>query len=111
MARSRDADGDPWIWGSVEIYRLSWKQGKRDLDSQDSVELNDRGEFRMGKLPPGPYYIEVDPGRRRYPLPVKYLGTYYPEALDPAGATRMICAPGSSSRESRLSCKARSPTA
>jgi hypothetical protein len=84
-----DADGDPWIWGSVEIYRLSWKQGKRDLDSQDGVELNDRGEFRMGKLPPGPYYLQVDPGRRKYPLPVKYLGTYYPDSLDPAGATRI----------------------
>src|SRR5215472_16257562 len=58
-----DPDGDPWMWGNVSIYRLTWERGKRDLKIEDNAELNGRGEFRVADLPPGRYYVSVAPGR------------------------------------------------
>jgi hypothetical protein len=88
-----DPDGDPWIWGNVSIYRLSWKKGKRDLEVEKNAELNARGEFRVADLPPGRYYISVDP-QWHVQLPVGCLSTFYPAALDPAGAARVDLAAG-----------------
>lgn len=84
-----DADGDPWTWGSVVVHRLSWKQGKKQLDSGDALDINDRGEFRAIKLAPGHYFVEADPGRQSPHVPVTYAATFYPAALDPGGAVRI----------------------
>jgi len=56
--RLLDSDGDPWVHGYVNVSRSVFKQGKRQLESAgDGGNVDDRGEFRVGQLAPGTYYV------------------------------------------------------
>ena len=89
-----DADGDVWPRGSVEVYRLDWKGGKRQLLEQDQSDVDDRGMFRVAKLPPGRYFLAAQPTGGFADRPQTYQTTFYPGTLEPAAATPIQLAPG-----------------
>jgi hypothetical protein len=82
-----DPDGDPWPTGSVEVYRLGWKHGKPRLQQQDQTDVDDRGEFRIGKLPPGKYFVAARPATGRPPAVTEtYQTSFFPGELDASAA-------------------------
>jgi hypothetical protein len=89
-----DEDGDPIAGASVtaQVYNYSGN-GKRKLMPLDFDHTNDRGEFRLGKLAAGHYYIAADsamvnPMAEAPAAPADgspemgYVITYYPKATD-----------------------------
>jgi Carboxypeptidase regulatory-like domain len=52
-----DADGDPIIGTHVGLFREGYPRGARELVQVTETLTNDRGEFRLANLPPGPYYV------------------------------------------------------
>jgi hypothetical protein len=99
-----DEDGDPVADAMVTASTLSYMSGDRKLEVRDSGSTNDRGEFRLGKMPPGRYYIaaqrtDVNPAATKPPPAdgspeTNYVRTYYPKALDPAEAEVVEVKPG-----------------
>ncbi len=55
-----DEDGDPAPNALVTALTVRYMGGKRKLTPADASPTNDRGEFRLGKLPPGRYYLCAD---------------------------------------------------
>jgi hypothetical protein len=55
----------------------------------EDADLDDRGEFRAGKLSPGRYALAADPARHGLRLPLTYQGTFYPASLEPSSAARI----------------------
>ena len=98
-----DQDGDVWTHAYVNVYRSVWRQGRRQLQGYSSGEINDQGEFRVGGLPPGRYYVTADPDHqwelRHRPAkgPDSQLllqPTWYPATRDVDSATPINLAPG-----------------
>jgi len=56
-----DPDGDIWTHVHVNVFRSVWTHGRRQIQGWSSGNVNDRGEFRIGDLPPGRYYLRADP--------------------------------------------------
>ncbi len=56
-----DEDGDPWTNATVNVFRSVWQRGGRRLQGFSGGECNDRGEFRVGMIPPGKYYLVAEP--------------------------------------------------
>jgi Carboxypeptidase regulatory-like domain len=95
----RDEDGDPWTHASVNVSRSVWKDGKRQLQGFATEEVNDAGEFRVGHLPPGRYYLSAEPEpnwetRNRLASEPRLQETWYPSSLDSASATPVVLLPG-----------------
>jgi Carboxypeptidase regulatory-like domain len=86
-----DSDGDPWPRGSVEVYRLAWNQGKRKLQQQDQADVDDRGVFRVGKIPAGRYFLAAQPDGQS---PASYQTSFYPGSLEPSAAVPLQLAEG-----------------
>jgi len=55
-----DEDGDPVPDAMVTAETYSFASGRRKPQLTDSGTTNDRGEFRLDKLPPGSYYIGAE---------------------------------------------------
>ena len=55
-----DEDGDPLTSAMVTASKYTFATGHRTLMTADSGQTNDRGEFRLGKLPPGRYYLSAE---------------------------------------------------
>jgi hypothetical protein len=90
-----DEDGDPVGGAMVTAQSWSYAGGKRRMVQADSGQANDRGEFRLGKLPPGRYYLSanqfnINPMAEAPPAPkdgapeMGYVSTYYPRVVDAA---------------------------
>ena len=88
-----DEDGDPVGDVMVTAESVNYSSGHRRLQLTDSGTTNDRGEFRLGKLPPGRYYISAERismnPMEAVPPPPKdglpetgYACTYYPKTTD-----------------------------
>jgi len=88
-----DEDGDPVANAMVTAEAVSFSSGRRRLQMTDSAMSNDRGEFRLGKLPPGRYYIaaevinlnpmgSVPPPPKDGQPETGYVCTYFPKATD-----------------------------
>jgi uncharacterized GH25 family protein len=105
--RVLDEDGDPVAGASVSAQSYSYSAGKRRLIPADSALTNDRGEFRLGKLRPGRYYLSADrlmvstAALTEAPPPPKdgapetgYVSTYYPGTVDAMQATAIDVAAG-----------------
>jgi hypothetical protein len=100
-----DEDGDPVAAAFVTAQSYNYGSGRRRLMTADSAQTSDRGEFRLGKLPPGRYYLsanafnmnplaEVPPPPKDGSPETGYVSTYYPSATDPALATAIDVAAG-----------------
>jgi 5-hydroxyisourate hydrolase-like protein (transthyretin family) len=96
----------------VQLIRTSVISGLRRSTSAGWAYTNDLGEYRLGYLPAGTYYLAVT-GQPWYAQPaipsrstrqqvnagegppvVAYAPTYYPNALDADGASALVLAPG-----------------
>jgi len=89
-----DEDGDPVTNAMVTANKFSFATGHRKLQPADNGMTNDRGEFRLGKLPAGSYYLNaeilgIDAMGSAPPPPPKdgspetgYVGTYFPGTTD-----------------------------
>lgn len=88
-----DEDGDPVGDAMVTASKLNYSTGRRMLLPADTGQTNDRGEFRLGKLPPGHYYLVADimamnPMAVTPPPPkdgspeTGYVSTFFPGATD-----------------------------
>lgn len=104
--RVQDEDGDPVSNAIVMAMSNSYGMGHRRLVPSDTSTTNDRGEFRLGKLPPGHYYIsansmKIDPLGATPPPPkdgspeTGYVTTYFPSTTDVSLATRLDVAAAS----------------
>jgi hypothetical protein len=93
-----DEDGDPVAGAFVSAQSYSFASGRRRLLPADAQPANDRGEFRLGKLPPGRYYLSanafnMNPVAEAPPLPkdgspeTGYVATYYPTTTDVSQAS------------------------
>jgi len=51
--RVLDEDGDPFPSATVSALKYTFVQGHRRLVAADFAQANARGEFNLGKLPPG----------------------------------------------------------
>jgi uncharacterized GH25 family protein len=88
-----DEDGDPVGDAMVTASKVSYASGHRSLLPGDTAQTNDRGEFRLGKLSPGRYYLvaevmSVNPMAAIPPAPkdgspeTGYVATYFPRYTD-----------------------------
>ena len=102
-----DEDGDPVGNAMVSAEKYAYDSGHRLLIPADTAQANDRGEFRLGKLPPGRYYVMASTGinpsaMMQAPPPAPkdgspemgYVRTYYPKATDVAAAGTIDVAAG-----------------
>jgi len=99
--RLLDSDGDPWVHGSIGVYRSVFRQGKRRLEGTgyDGGMLDDQGQFRLGQMAPGTYYLkgESDGGWEQFnrlPSEGQLLPSWYPGSLDFENATPIVLAAG-----------------
>jgi len=59
--RVYDRDGEPLGRAQVQALRSVYRDGRRVMTIVQSVETNDRGEYRLFWLAPGQYYVSARP--------------------------------------------------
>ncbi len=96
--RVLDEDGELWTHAFVNLLRSRRVHGQSKLEDFGGGELNDQGEFRIGRIPPGKYYLAAKPdvnweSRYRLPPPLRQ-PTWHPSSLDLDGANPIIVGPG-----------------
>jgi hypothetical protein len=97
-----DEDGDIWTHSQVGLFRSVFEHGRRQLQGFTGAEVNDQGEFRLGQLPPGRYYLSAEPeasweSRNRPPTKEAAafrLLTWYPSSADSENSTAITVGPG-----------------
>jgi hypothetical protein len=100
-----DEDGDPVTNAMVTASRFTYASGRRMLLPGDTGQTNDRGEFRLGKLSPGRYYLvaevmAINPMATTPPPPkdgspeTGYIATYFPRCADVQQAEVLDVKPG-----------------
>ena len=94
-----DEDGEAWPHAFVNLRRSKQVRGQWKIDDFGGAELNDQGEFHIGRIPAGKYYLFAQPEsswEARYQLPPpRRQPTWYPSSPDMEGATPIIVGPGS----------------
>jgi Carboxypeptidase regulatory-like domain len=97
-----DEDGDIWTHSSVNLFHSSFEHGRRRLQGFTGNEVNDQGEFRLGQLPPGTYYLSAQPDSgwesrnhapAKEPVPSRLL-TWYPSSADSENSIAITVGPG-----------------
>lgn len=91
--RILDADGTPFQGARVEARRPRYEQGAQTLAVLGSDITDDRGEFRIGGLAAGLYYVSaIDPHFEDVgdpQGPQEYSPTYHPGVVFPDDAARV----------------------
>src|SRR5258705_13101303 len=72
-----DRDDEPLGKAQVQALRAIYKDGRRILTIAQTVETNDRGEYRLFWLAPGRYYVSAKPDIPQLPVDMR----------SPSGAT------------------------
>lgn len=100
-----DEDGDP-VAGAVVAALAGGRAPGKKMAPVDTTTTNDRGEYRLGKIPPGSYYVNASQLHMDFlagPAPpppadgspeTNYVTTYFPGATDAAAATKIDVAAG-----------------
>jgi hypothetical protein len=97
--RVLDPSGKPRLNAPVEALQSAYDDGTPSLEVLNGKNSDDRGEFRLGVLPPGEYYVAVSPvtaGPRGAAPPAALppgevaVTTLYPNAIDPAKALPIV---------------------
>ncbi len=111
MGRILDEDGDPINQVFVQVNRLRFQAGKRQMTPMSGAQTNDIGEFRVAGLMPGRYFLSatnrsgmfMEAAVNTQPAPEEAYGTvYYPGVVDPAGAVSIDIQPGAEVRGADL---------
>jgi hypothetical protein len=58
-----DPEGRPVVGSNVQAFRLSYQNGAATLQAVAAADTDDRGDYRLFRIPPGEYYIGVTPGQ------------------------------------------------
>lgn len=94
-----DSEGRPVVAAAVQVWRLNYQNGAPVLQSPGVAASNtdDRGAYRLFRIPPGDYYLAASPGgaggRGGFSNPARsargatppregLVPTYYPSALN-----------------------------
>jgi hypothetical protein len=59
--RVHDLQGRPLVSANAQAFRLVYQAGRPNLQQAANAQTNDRGEYRLYRLPPGDYYLSVTP--------------------------------------------------
>ena len=99
-----DEDGDPLSGIQVQGMRQSWFRGKSRVMPAGNAFTNDLGEFRIGSLLPGKYFISAQPpgrvmGESEAPaIPgtpeLHQVRTFFPESINEDTAAQVTVAAG-----------------
>ncbi len=81
-----DQDGWPADGCAVEALRWVYRNGKQTLESRGSAQTNDLGEFWIGGLEPGRYYVRSSPFGFLSWWDSRYGVTFYPAAASVSDA-------------------------
>ena len=103
--RVLDEDDEPVPSAMVSALAYRFDHGRRRLIPSDVAMANNRGEFSLGKLPPGHYLVCASVMRMELPETVApppadgspetaYVRTYIPNTTDPVQAEKVDIAPG-----------------
>ena len=90
-----DDEGEPVQGAMVMLMRWTNSRGVKSLTARGRDTTNDRGEYRISDVPPGRYFIQVNWNRGTAApqevggVRMAYVATLYPNASDPAQATRI----------------------
>jgi len=88
--RVRDPNGQPISGLQVFAYQIVYQNGRAAMQTLNSKQTDDRGDFRIFWLPPGDYYIGVLP-RRTIGLAANpqdtFARTFFPGTIDPRTAS------------------------
>jgi protocatechuate 3,4-dioxygenase beta subunit len=102
--RILDEDGDPVAAVQVQLARMGYSQGRRQLSYANGGTTDDRGEYRIYGIAPGKYYVTAT--YRMMMAPVNaldrsaarpdedYVTTYYPGTTVAANAAQIEVAAG-----------------
>jgi protocatechuate 3,4-dioxygenase beta subunit len=97
-----DEEGDPMPDVEIAVLRHKRAGGRTKFEPSGSAQTNDLGEFRIGGLFPGKYYVSATPlptfqsllpapkgadGPAAPPPDLSYVPTFYPNTIDRAQAT------------------------
>jgi hypothetical protein len=88
-----DQDGFPAEDCPVEVLRYVYRNGQRKLELWGAARTNDRGEYWVGGLEPGRYYVRVAPLGSLYFWDQRYGVSYHPDAVTMDGAHAVELAP------------------
>jgi hypothetical protein len=58
-----DPEGRPVVGSNVQAFRLSYQNGAAILQALAAADTDDRGDYRLFRIPPGEYYFGVTPGQ------------------------------------------------
>ena len=102
-----DEDGDPMANVEVSVLHYGYSSGRRELEQERSERTNDVGEFRIGGLLSGRYFISASPAPDFSSAPpakestenvakpdMGYVTTYYPGTGDRSQAMPLDLHPG-----------------
>lgn len=100
-----DEDGDPMPNVEIAVLHYSYSSGARRLEPERSERTNDLGEYRVGNLSPGQYFVAASPAPEFISPKVKgpddpakkdlgYVTTFYPGTVDRNQATPLQLHPG-----------------
>jgi protocatechuate 3,4-dioxygenase beta subunit len=102
-----DQDGDPMANVEISVLHYGYSSGRRELEQERSERTNDVGEFRIGGLLTGRYFISASPAPDFSSAPAAkesdenvaktdlgYVTTYYPGTTDRTQATPLELHPG-----------------
>src|SRR5262249_14662544 len=74
--RVYDRDGEPLGKAQVFALRAVYKNGRRSMTIVQSVESDDRGEYRLYWLAPGTYSVSAKPDIAEFPMNMGQVNTY-----------------------------------
>jgi 5-hydroxyisourate hydrolase-like protein (transthyretin family) len=103
-----DEDGDPLQGVQVQIMRLVYNQGKKQLQQTSNTATNDLGEYRIAGVIPGKYFLSAAYRRPSVvlygmdgvagvadpPVQEDYVMTFFPGATDISAAAPIEMGPG-----------------
>ncbi len=108
MGRVLDEDGDPMPNAEVTLWQRKFG-ARAKFESAGGTQTNDLGEYRIGGLLAGKYYLSASPPvnfqslvperktsdtSRVKPSDTAYVTTYFPNAIDRAQASALELHPG-----------------
>jgi hypothetical protein len=103
-----DQDGDPVANAQVQAMRYVYVRGRKQLQPSGGVTTNDLGEYRVGNLAPGRYYLSAtdrrqnlitsDRAGRAGAAAVGNITTFYPNGTDAASAAPVDVSAGGEMR-------------
>ena len=101
-----DEDGDPLQNVQIQVMRMTWNRGRKQLQPSTGTNSNDLGEYRLSGIVPGKCYLSATYRGRMMGMDFNfnaagapqqqedYVTTYYPGVTDIAAAVPMDMKPG-----------------